>query len=68
MWSHFQDWIDYNGAVFSIELLEWGRKLSGIFEVQKYFLGSFILIRLILNKIFAFISTWDKKHKIAESE
>jgi len=27
MESHFQDWIDYNGAVFSLELLEfriWG--------------------------------------------
>ena len=28
MWSHFDDWIDYNGVAFSIELLEWGRKLS----------------------------------------
>ena len=25
MWSHFHDWIDYNGVAFSIELLEWGR-------------------------------------------
>ena len=24
MGSHFQDWIDHDGAVFSIELLEWG--------------------------------------------
>ena len=26
MGSHFHDWIDYNGVVFSIELLEWGRR------------------------------------------
>ena len=34
--SHFHDWIDYTGAVFSreflTELLEWGRKLSGFWE------------------------------------
>ena len=29
MGSHFQDWIDYNGVAFSIELLEWGRTFSG---------------------------------------
>ena len=29
MGSHFHDWIDYNGVVFSIELLEWGRIFSG---------------------------------------
>ena len=28
MGSHFQNWIDYNGVVFSIELLEWGRTFS----------------------------------------
>ena len=28
MGSHFQDWIDYNGVAFSIELIEWGRTLS----------------------------------------
>jgi len=28
MGSHFQDWIDYNGVAFSIELLEWGRTYS----------------------------------------
>ena len=26
MGPHFHDWIDYNGVVFSIELLEWGRR------------------------------------------
>ena len=26
--SHFHDWIDYNGVVFPIELLEWGRTFS----------------------------------------
>ena len=26
--SHFHDWINFNGIVFSIELLEWGRTLS----------------------------------------
>ena len=25
MGSHFHEWIDYNGVVFSIELLKWGR-------------------------------------------
>ena len=29
MGPHFDDWIDYNGIVSSIELLEWGRKFSG---------------------------------------
>ena len=28
MGSHFQDWIDYNGVAFSIELLEWDRTYS----------------------------------------
>ena len=28
MGSDFHDWSDYNGVVFSIELLEWGRKFS----------------------------------------
>ena len=26
--SHIHNWIDYNGVVFSIELLEWGRTSS----------------------------------------
>ena len=29
MGSHFHDWIDYNGVVFSIGLLEWGLIVSG---------------------------------------
>ena len=29
MGSHFHDWIDYNGVVFSTELLGWGRIFSG---------------------------------------
>ena len=28
--SHFYDLIDYNGVVFSIELLEWGRIFSDL--------------------------------------
>ena len=31
MGSHFHDWIDQNGVVFSIELLEWGRTFSDFF-------------------------------------
>ena len=31
MGSHFNDWIDYNGAAFSIELLEWSRTASEFF-------------------------------------
>ena len=27
--SHFQDWIDYNGVAFSVELREWGSIFSG---------------------------------------
>ena len=34
MGSHFDDWIDNNGAAFSIELLEWGRTFSD-FEGKK---------------------------------
>ena len=26
---HFHDWSDYNGAAFSTDLLQWGRKFSG---------------------------------------
>ena len=26
--SHFHNWVDYNGATFSIELLEWDPTLS----------------------------------------
>ena len=29
MVSYFHDWTDYNGVVFSIDLLEWGRTFSG---------------------------------------
>ena len=28
MGSYFHDWIDYNGVVFSKELLEWGHTFS----------------------------------------
>ena len=28
MGSHFQDWIDYDGVTFLVELLEWGRTFS----------------------------------------
>ena len=33
--SHFHDWIDYNGVAFSIELLEWGRTFSDIWEYDR---------------------------------
>ena len=29
MGSHFHNWIDYNGVIFLVELLEWGRTFSG---------------------------------------
>ena len=29
--SHFHDWIDNNGVAFLVELLKWGRTLSGFF-------------------------------------
>ena len=29
MGSHFHDWIDYNGVVSSIGVLDWGRIFSG---------------------------------------
>ena len=31
---HFHDWIDYNGVVFSLGLLEWGRTFSGFGESE----------------------------------
>ena len=34
--SHFYDLIDYNGVVFSIELLGWGRLFSNL-GVRKFF-------------------------------
>ena len=30
MGSHFHNWTDYNGVTFLVELLEWGRKFSGV--------------------------------------
>ena len=30
MGLHFYNWTDYNEVAFSVELLEWGRKFSGI--------------------------------------
>ena len=32
MGSHFHDWIEYDGAAFSAELLEWGRTFSDFLE------------------------------------
>ena len=29
MGSHFHNWTDNNGVTFLVELLEWGRKVSG---------------------------------------
>ena len=29
MGSHFHNWFDYNGVIFLVELLEWGRTFSG---------------------------------------
>ena len=37
MGSHFHDWIDYNGAAFSKELLEWGHTFS-VFGVRQLFI------------------------------
>ena len=34
--SHFHNWIDYNGVIFLVELLEWGRTFSGISGVRKF--------------------------------
>ena len=32
MGSHFHDWIDYNGATFLVELLEWGRTFRDLWD------------------------------------
>ena len=29
MESHFHNWIDYNGVIFLVQLLEWGRTFLG---------------------------------------
>ena len=34
--SHFHDCIDYNGAVLSLELLEWDRPFSGFGGIRKF--------------------------------
>ena len=34
MGSHFHNWTDYNGVTFLVELLEWGRKLSGFLGLE----------------------------------
>ena len=31
-WMGSHDWSDYNGVVFSTDLLEWGRKCSGFWS------------------------------------
>ena len=36
MRSHFHDWIDYNGVVFSTQLLDWGRTFSAFCGVRKF--------------------------------
>ena len=39
MGSHFHGWIDYNGVVFSIELLEWGRMhIFDFLGVRQFFM------------------------------
>ena len=38
MGLHFHDWIDYNGVVFSIELLEWGHMFSDFCGVEQFFI------------------------------
>ena len=35
MGSHFHDWIDYNGAVFLLELLEWDCTFSDFRAVAR---------------------------------
>ena len=32
MGSHFHNRTDYNGVTFLVELLEWGRKISGFWD------------------------------------
>ena len=29
MGSHFHNWVEYNGATFLVEVLEWGCTISG---------------------------------------
>ena len=41
MGSHFNDWIDYNGVAFSIDLLEWGRKFSDLGGKWGFKMGRF---------------------------
>ena len=36
MGLHFHDWIDYNGALFSLELLEWDRTFSVLRGIRKF--------------------------------
>ena len=36
MGLHFHDWIDYNGALFSLELPEWDHTFSGLRGIRKF--------------------------------
>ena len=40
-WMGSHDWSDYNGAVFSTDLLERGRKFSGFWSKQGFKMGRF---------------------------
>lgn len=48
MGSHFHGWIDYDGAAFSLELLEWDRTFSG-FGDQKIQVGRDFKMRRFLH-------------------
>ena len=38
MGSHFHDWNDFNGVVFSMELLEWRLHIFGFWGVRQFFI------------------------------
>ena len=45
-WMGSHDWSDYNGAVFSTDLLERGRKFSGFWSKQGFKMGRFSIKKI----------------------
>ena len=49
MGSHFQDWVDCYGVTFSTKSLEWGRKLSRFWIMQRNIFTIFIYSTLTVT-------------------
>ena len=54
MGSHFDDWVDYNGVAFLIELLQWGRTFLDFFGLDSssyLWLANILECTVVKNKV-----------------